>query len=156
MVHYHLYTYGGSIRSLTLWAGQVDQFPLYESVLWGGAWTLFSCLYYFRDDKVNTWVERGADRLKVGKGTLKFIRFLALVAAANAIFLTYAIFINYIQLNSDKFPDNMPAYLVAGLCGEGTPYTCPDPAYPLAKRSAPTNRTLPAAEVTKSVGMINQ
>jgi hypothetical protein len=49
----------------------------------------------------------------------------------------------------------MPAYLVAGLCGEGTAYTCPDPAFPLAKRSAPTNITIPSEELAGRLGAAN-
>lgn len=147
LVRFHLYTYGGAIRSWSLWAGEIHQFPIYEALLWGGAWTLFTCLYHFRDDKGLTWVERGAERLSIGGRKVKFVRLLALVGAVNAVFLLYAAIINYIQLNGDAFPDDMPPYLVAGLCGDGSAYACPDPALPLARRSAPTNRTIPAEEL---------
>ena len=151
LVRNHLYVYGGSIRKWSLWAGEVHQFPLYESPLWGGAWTLFACLYHFRDDKGNTWVERGVERLNVGKKTSKFLRFLAYVGAANAIFILYTGIINIIQLNGDAFPDDMPPYLVAGLCGPGNAYACPNPAMPLARRSAPTNRIISPEELEKIV-----
>ena len=145
-----LYIFAGAVRSLSLFPGTVHQFPIYEAVFVGSMLTTITALWYYRDDKGYTLVERGAEKLKYGKRTIKFMRWLALVGFLNLVMVVQVgIPINLIQLHADDFPEGVPPYLQAGLCGEGNAYACPSSDLPIANRHAPTNRTISAEELAK-------
>lgn len=118
--------YAGAIHSLTFWAGEPYQFPIYESVLMGGFYTALSCLRYFRDDKGLSFVERGVDKLSIPAPAKKLISFLALSGFVQAWYLLgYFAPYNVLATQADAFP-SYPSYMRAGICGEGSEYACPD------------------------------
>jgi len=75
MLPFGLYTYPGSIRSVTVFAGTYHQWPIYEGLMWGGVMTALSCLRYFTDDRGRTVVERGLDQVRGGFARQQLVRF---------------------------------------------------------------------------------
>jgi hypothetical protein len=132
-----LYAYSGAVESVSLWGGQRYQFPLYESLLWGSVWASVACLRYFRDDYGRSAVERGADQLAVSERRRTALRALALIGFANLVFVGYNVSINAIGLQNGATPAGYPTYLRNEMCGEGTPYACPDPTLPIVTRHTP-------------------
>lgn len=143
------YTYGGALKALSLFPDEVYRFPLYEPVLWGSVLTVFTCIYHFRDDRGISWPERGVAKLNFGKRGGKFLRFLALSGAFNVVFLVYNLIVIMLSMHGDAWPENMPRYLNAGLCGDGQAYTCPSPDLPLARDTAITNRIISPQELNE-------
>ena len=130
-----LYTWAGALKSWTLWYGHYYAFPLYEIptiALWFGAtaWIRFA-----RDDKGLSFVERGIDRIRVGGAKTKtFIRFLALTAIVNVLFLVfYNLPLGLVSLHSTWSRDDQSrSYFTEGMCGPGTTYACPSSSVPVS------------------------
>lgn len=127
------YTYGGAVRGLSLWAGRYYQFPVYEIVLWGAAWTALACVRFFRNDKGQTVAERGIDELRTSAGRETGLRLLALIGICNVIFLAYNISVNIAGLHADNYPRSIlsRAYLTGNMCGAYTETACPGPQVPI-------------------------
>jgi len=119
-----MYAYAGTIRSLTLFAGRTYQFPIAEIVTWGLAWTLYATLHAYRDDRGMTLVERGVDKLRIGRVRKKLVRFLALVAIFNLIFLCQNAFMIVLAPHADPWPNGYRSYQVNGVCGPHTTFNC--------------------------------
>src|SRR5581483_6100673 len=71
------YVFPTTIRSLTLFPDHYYRFPVYEAVLWGGAWTAFAAARFFTNDRGETFAERGVNELKVSTRSKQWLRFLA-------------------------------------------------------------------------------
>ena len=122
-----IWTYTGVVAKFTLFYGHYYQFPMYEALLWGGVWTMWSCLRYFKDDKGHTIVERGIDELKISPKSKTVVRFLALAGVCNFMFLfAYNIPGQIFILNADPINHDQltRSYFMSGICGEGTDYAC--------------------------------
>lgn len=124
-----LYVYTAAIPSLTLFAGNYYQFPLYESLLWGGVMAAGSLLLYFRDDKGRFFVERGSEKI-VNPVSRSCLRILAVGGLLNIIYLTYNMFMWFASFHSGPMPQ-IDSYLRNGICGPGTAYECPAPGVPV-------------------------
>jgi hypothetical protein len=139
MLPFGLYTYPGSIRSVTVFAGTYHQWPIYEGLMWGGVMTALTCLRYFTDDRGRTVVERGLDQVRGGFARQQLVRALAIFAAVSACFLVfYNIPAQWIGMHSDPWPQDhlKRSYFNGGICGDGTDVPCPDPSLPIpTKRS---------------------
>ncbi|MDB4985125.1 MAG: hypothetical protein JWN04_303 [Myxococcaceae bacterium] len=137
MVLTGVYSYLGVINSLSIFDGELHQFPLYESLLGGGCAAATGALFYFRDDKGNMLVERGVENLQRTSGT-ELLRVLAVSGFVNVVVATYTVLFIFLNLQLDAFPRNVPSYFLNGVCGKGTAYECPGPdvAIPL-KTSGP-------------------
>ncbi len=120
-----LYVFSGTIHSLSLFGGEWYQFPLYNSVFWGGTLTVAACLWYFRNDKGQTFVEVGSEKI-ASPVRRNFLRFAGIAAVLNIAYLLYNIAMGIVSFQMDATPD-LPSYLTNGICGEGTPYPCPGP-----------------------------
>lgn len=148
-----LYSYPGALKGpWTLWSGKYYQFPLYESFLWGTTWAAMASVRYFRNDKGQSFAERGIDELRVGTKKRNGLRFLALVGVLNVIFLlVYNIPMNIFGLHAGEWPADIQnrSYFTNGLCGPrsagvvpaddprpGTDYACPGPNVPLNRRGS--------------------
>jgi Spirocyclase AveC-like len=158
-----LYTYPGSIRSLTLWPGHYYRYPLYQGLFWGAAWAGFTCLRYFKNDKGETWAERGLSEITGGPLKKLGLRFLALVGAG---FVCFTVGFNipavFASMKTDGWPKDIQkrSYLTDGLCGPGTSYACPGANVPIAKRGAaffdPSGRVvIPAHALKPGTGRLN-
>ncbi len=143
MLPFGLYTYPGSIRSVTVFAGTYHQWPIYEGLMWGAVMTALSCLRYFTDDRGRTVVERGLDQVRGGFVRQQLVRFLAIFAAVSAsFFFLYNIPAQWIGMHSDPWPEDhlKRSYFNGGICGDGTDVPCPDPSLPIpTKRSGYIN-----------------
>jgi hypothetical protein len=126
------YAYPGTVDWLTLWHGHYYQFPIYESAMFGGILTVWACVRYFRNDRGETWAERGVDRVRTTPRRLTAIRTLALVGMFNLIYIVFNIGYVWIAAHQTGWPDDIVnrSYL-NGLCGPGTQYACPDPGVPI-------------------------
>lgn len=120
-----LAAYPGVVRSVSMFPGEVYQWPLYEAVIIGFICTGFTCLRYFKDDKGQTFVERGVERLQVSKPRRKVLTFLAIAGFLQPFFLIgYYLPYNLFAMRADTVPA-YPSYLRNEICGNGTAYACP-------------------------------
>ena len=133
-----IWTYTGVVKELTIFYGHYYQFPLYEALFWGGAWTAWTCLRYFKDDKGRTIVERGIDDMKISARSKTVVRFLAVAGACNFIFLCYNIGGQPFLLNADPINQDQlkRSYFMSGICGHGTDYACYGPNVPFPRRDS--------------------
>lgn len=103
------YAWPETVGALTLWKGEIYQFPLYESFLVGVYACMYSALMHYRDAQGLTWIERGVDRFA---GGLQLpLRFFA--ACGFAFLCTFIYFFGFNLFSA--FADNtvtMPSYLM--------------------------------------------
>jgi hypothetical protein len=121
------YAYAGTIRSLTIFPSRFYRFPLYEPLLAMPLFLGWIALYHFRNDKGQTLVERGVDKVHVGERSKTWIRFFALAGALNLIFLLLNnVWVNVFQIHIDAWPTTLQqrSYFTHGMCGQGTSYPC--------------------------------
>jgi hypothetical protein len=98
--------------------------------------TAVAALRFFVNDRGETIVERGIERLEGPKGRRLAIRVLATIAAVHlALFTLYNIPNTWIGLHSAPWPADLQkrSYLTDHLCGDGTDRACPGPAVPLIR-----------------------
>jgi hypothetical protein len=129
-----LFTYPGAIRSLCMFPGRYNQYPIYEGVLWGSVQAGLCALRFFTDDRGRTFVERGLERLRAGFAREQATRFLAIFAACSLFFfLFYNVPAQWFAMHADPWPEDIQkrSYLTMGICGEGTGRLCPHPALPV-------------------------
>jgi len=129
-----IYTYPGSIESVTIFRGHYYQFPLYEVIFGGAMFTAFACLRYFQDDRGRTIAERGIDSLELPSKRLNTVRVTAMIGFLHVMFLvTYNIPIQMIAIHSGPWPEDITerSYFMNQMCGEGTDYACGGPDVPL-------------------------
>jgi hypothetical protein len=144
-----MFIYPSTIPWLTLFAGKTYQFPAYEIVHWAGTYTALACIHFFRNDKGETWADRNFDTRRIPAVIRTFARWLAIMGLCQvAMLLTYNIPYGLWAFHGGPFTvsEETHPWLTAGLCGASTPYDCPGPGVPIARRDSPTNRlALPSA-----------
>jgi hypothetical protein len=125
-VRSQIYVFWGAWSPLTLWAGKLYQFPVYETILAVVYALGFVWLRDARDDRGRAWVERGVDRLRIGRHLRTAASFCAitgfsLVWAIASYFGAYM----FLSMKADAFP-KLPSYLQAGaFCGQAGDPLCP-------------------------------
>jgi hypothetical protein len=125
-----LYAYAGAIRELSVWGGHRYQFPIYESILFGGCWTCCAALRFFRDDRGRSVVERGTDKLGLSPAKETGLRLLAVTGFMTVTYVIYSFIFSATTLWGDPFPEGYPRYMTNGLCGPETQYQCVPPEIP--------------------------
>lgn len=90
---------------------------------------------YFRNDRGQTIVERGIDRLKVGDRAKQTVKFFAIYGAIHLGFVVlYMIPQQWFATHSDPFPENYKSYMINDMCTSGTDgKTCPGPGVPMPR-----------------------
>lgn len=143
MIRYgQLWAYPAVIGNLTIWAGKTYQFPVYEA-LWGTlVFGPLGALYYFRDDRGYTILDRGLERVKLVK-MRSLLRVFAMAGFINAMILVYQLPLWLSMFHVDTTVQNYPSYLRNGMCGEDTDYSCPAPNVPI-----PLSKSGPAKAYT--------
>lgn len=130
LIQSRVYMYPGAIHALTLWPGEWYQFPLTEGLFFGGFGIgITALLMYFKDDKGETFADRGLERTKYKKWQKQTIKFLSLFGCAHLGFLIlYTVPSAFVALHSDTFPKERPAYFENGMCVYGMDGNqCPGP-----------------------------
>jgi hypothetical protein len=123
-----IYVYPTAIRWLTISHGHYYQFPIYEGLCWGTAWTALACLRYFVNDKGFTVAERGIDEVRATPKQRTWLRVLAVAGIFNV--LVFALYSFPLGMITGLYGDNWPkdianrSYLTDGLCGVGTDRSC--------------------------------
>ena len=123
-------------RGFAIFSGSYHAFPLNEIVTVSATFTAVACLRYFRNDRGQTLVERGAENLRMSDRTQLVVRALAVLAGVHvALFLTYNVPNYWIGTHSKEWQRDLVdrSYLTDGLCGQGTDRACPGPGVPLSR-----------------------
>jgi hypothetical protein len=121
---------------LAIFPGTFHKYPLNEALTTGALFTGLACIRYFTNDRGQTIVERGIDRVKASNGRKLVLRALATIAAAHLTIIAFYNIPNFwIGLHSTTWPADLQkrSYLTDYLCGDGTGRACPGPAVPLVR-----------------------
>ena len=134
MIRGGVFAYPNAIRALTLWAGETYQFPLYEGLFVCFVMTAGACLRYFVNDRGETLVERGLDRLQLGKSQA-LVRFLAIYGFIQlSMIVVYDIPMQWVSMHTDTFVEGYPSYMINGLCTSGVDgQQCPGRGVPMPR-----------------------
>ena len=131
-----LFAYPGAPAWATLWAGTPHQFPLYETFFMNFNYTAIGLLRLYRDDKGESWAEKGVSRLQLSASAKTSLRFFALLGFSNlSYFVVYFMPYNWMAMQADTFA-KYPSYMRYEICGQGTPYACPSREVPVQSRTS--------------------
>ncbi len=131
-----LFAYAGAPPALTLWAGHPYQFPIYETIFMNFNYFSIGLLRFFRDDKGESWAERGVGDLRLSARAKSVVRFFALLGFCNmSYFIVYFMPYNWMAMQAGTMP-KYPSYMRVGICGQGTPYACPSREVPIPSRTS--------------------
>lgn len=130
-----LYSYVGADQAWSVFGGHYYQFPIFIGVVTTFFFMGVTWIIHFRDDTGLSFVERGADKLRLSPGMNTLVRFLAIVAYMNVLTLgTYFIPVQWHYTHGDAIPADTPTYLTNNLCGEQAGFPCPGRGVPLPRR----------------------
>jgi hypothetical protein len=130
LIRSRVYVYPGAIHALALWPGQWYQFPLTESLFFGGFGIgVTALLMHFKDDRGETFADRGLEKLGYSSGKKQILKFLSLFGCAHLGFLMlYTVPSAFVALHSDEYPNNIPQYFINDMCAYGIDgKQCPGP-----------------------------
>ena len=133
------WSYPGSISWLTIFPGHYYQLPLHEVILWSATLTAYACLRYYKNDKGQTWAERGVDEVRGSERKKTGLRFLALTGMCNVIMIVcFDIPVQVFAAHQSAWPEDVVkrSYLTDGFCGPGTTYHCFGPGVPIPRRDS--------------------
>ena len=124
-----VYAYPGGIREFTLFAGQTYQFPLTEMLTFGGATAVVAVLRFFKNDKGETFVDRGLDTVKASSFQKQWLKFLALLGFTHTgFFIVFFVPNTWLATHSDPYPEGYPSYMINNMCTYGDNRDqCPGP-----------------------------
>ncbi len=119
-----LYVFPGVKGDLSLFAGELHQFPIYHSIFAGWFAIAITWLRDSRDGSGRSSIERGAEAITGRARTA--ISFLAITGYATvAAFLGYFLPFSYASMGADTYTD-LPSYLSsAAFCGDEGKPDCP-------------------------------
>lgn len=125
----------------------------------GSLWfTVLGAFRYFRNDKGQTFAERGAEKLTKATPTRRAgLRVLAVIGACNALTLAYYVPTYWLAIHSDEWPADITSRsYYTHVCGNGTDTACPSqkipiPVGPKSARVTPQGSLLTPAGLPESV-----
>ena len=95
--------------ALSLNAGTVHQWPVYEGLMLGTLWTLMGILYFFRDgNRFSPW-DHGLGFIRSG-AVRNVATVCMLIGLLNTIFMAYNLILVWFSVNSPVTP-GFPSYL---------------------------------------------
>jgi hypothetical protein len=112
-----VFAWPGAIHGLSLFPERPYRFPMYEGVLFGAVIVAGGVLKFFRDDRGNTLVERGAERLRLPRPAVTGLRFLAVFGFLHLFMaVVYSVPMVFFGLYSADPLPRYPAHLENGMC----------------------------------------
>ena len=132
-----VFTYPGAYG--TIFTGHYYQFPWWEPLLVSVAWTPWACLRYFKNDRGESFAERGMSELRCGERAKSGVRYLAVIGVMHTAILFYLVPFWVLSLQARSFPQDIlkRPYFTSGLCGYGTDFACPGQNVPINRPGAP-------------------
>jgi len=134
-----VYTYVGGHWPL-LFPDAYHVFPMNEAIFIGTWSTLVVFLYTFRNDKGQTYVERGIDQVRGGPVKKAGLQLLAMIAAFQlGLLMLYTVpQVAFFTSKPNEWPADVQrrSYLVDNICGPGADWACPGPLVPLNRGNA--------------------
>jgi Spirocyclase AveC-like len=126
------YTYGGVYKPLTLFYGHYYQLPILCPIFSGIAFTGMSAIRYFRNDRGESLVERGLDRLPISDGKRHVLRFFAIFGVFNALAIISIVPLWWTASHAAPWPKDIleRSYFTNGVCGPGSDVACPGGVIP--------------------------
>jgi Spirocyclase AveC-like len=116
------------------------KYPLNEGLTYAAYITAAAALRFFVNDRGESIVERGIDKLRGSNVRKTMVRAFAVIAAVQlSMLLLYNIPNGILALNSDPWPADLQkrSYFTNYICGAGTDRACPAPGVPnIRDRSA--------------------
>jgi hypothetical protein len=124
IVYPQLYVFSGTPKSLTLFAGEIYQFPVYHCVFAAVFAVMITWLRESRDANGVSAVERGLDQLAVAHRIKGLLSFLAITAWATLSALGYFLPFAWMSMQADSYP-KLPSYLTtSAVCGQPNTPLC--------------------------------
>lgn len=121
------------IPPVTIYAGtRYEMSLLPDPVFWGGVMVFMAYLRYSRNDRGQSLVESGLDRVRGGPGRKTVVSALAVIGAVSSAMLLSAVFAVTASLYSET-PDDLPSYILHGMCGDANSQPCPDRGVPIPR-----------------------
>ncbi|MCV7380876.1 spirocyclase AveC family protein [Mycobacterium alsense] len=128
LIHLGLWAYPRVNHTWSIFTGTMNQFPLYEGVVFGGIVSVLTIIVYcFRDKHGHMITDAGIDRLR-SKRAVTIVRILALTAVFNLVMLVFNMGFNMVNQHADTMPANVPSYIHNQMCGLGPNPPCPPPS----------------------------
>jgi uncharacterized protein DUF5135 len=97
-------------------------------------------LYTFRNDKGQTYVERGVDQVRGGPVKKAGLQLLAMIPAFQlGLLMLYTVpQVAFFTSKPNEWPADVQrrSYLVDNICGPGADWACPGPSVPLNRGNA--------------------
>ncbi|WP_083883993.1 spirocyclase AveC family protein [Nocardia higoensis] len=122
-----LWTYMRVNSTWSIFPGTLDQFPLYEGIVFGAVVTVLSIsIYCFRREDGLLISDAGIERLRSKRG-VSVVRILALTTVVNAIMLVFNLGFNLVNQHADTTPPSIPSYFHVEMCGVADNPACPPP-----------------------------
>lgn len=114
----------------SVFGGTMNQFPLYESIAFGGLVNVAGIIVYcFRRTDGRMITDTGIDALR-HRRTVSAIRVLALSAVFNVFMLVFNLGFNVVNQHAGTTPSHVPSYFSNQMCGIGSDPPCPAPSSP--------------------------
>lgn len=121
------------IPPVTIYAGTRYQMSLLpDPVFWGGVMVFMTYLRFSRNDRGQSLVEAGLDRVPGGTGRRALVSTLAVIGAVSTAMLLSSVLAITASLYS-RTPDDLPSYILHGMCGDANSQPCPNPGVPIPR-----------------------
>ena len=112
------------------------RYPWNEALVAANGFTMLCALMYYRNDRGETFVERGIETLRGSTGRRATLQALAFFGGIQlTVLLGYHLPQVFIAGNSVEWPADIQqrSYFNNHLCGDGTGRACPGPGVPIAR-----------------------
>lgn len=129
-----VFGFASTWRPITLWAGTIHQFPLYEPPLNSVVMTCLALVRYHLDSDGAMFFEAGLSKAQVRSASRTALSILATTGFGQGLIIfAWMIPFQLIATHVDTFAP-LPSYLSAGICGSRTPRACPDGQFGIPTR----------------------